>query len=785
MKRIAGIISILLVLGCIYYSFYSLMPRSGTPATVAETSFSTERALVPLKEITKAPHFHGSEEHTRVREFLISELKQLGLETHVQEDFNLNQWYGALVRPKNIVGVIKGSEQGKSLVLLSHYDSAKMPSFGASDAGSGVVTILESLRAYKASGKTPKNDIIVLFTDSEEIGLDGAENFVESSPLAENVGLVLNFEARGSGGPSNMILETNGGNANLVKAFIAANPDYPLASSLMYSIYKMLPNHTDSTVFREDGDIDSFFFAFIDDHFDYHTSNDTYENLDRETLQHQGSYLLPMLHYFADADLGDLKAETDNVYVNAPIIKMITYPFSWVTPMLVFAIIIFIALLLFGIYKGRLKAKDIMRGFGAFLLSLIICGVIGYFSWIILKAMYPQYSDIQQGFTYNGHWYIAFFVLLSIGICFKIYKRFKAQYHVASFYVAPLVFWLLINIAVVILLKGAAYWIIPIFFGLLSFFILIRQEKPNLLLMTLLGVPALFFFSPLIQFFPVGLGLKMLVLTSVFVVLTFGLLIPVFGFYRWKNFISAIAFVLAIGCFVIAHTKSDYSDTRKKPNSLLYYQDQDRNESFWVTYDNEIDEWTQGYLGDAPEKPSKYIESAAGSKYNNGYSFAKEAPAKDIKAATIRIEADSAATNSRATTITILPQRDTHELFVYLDKEFKFETLEFNGKKVSQDTSVSDFKNRPSNLLLRYYVADNDSLEIKYSTIKMTMPSFSVMEFSFDLMTHPQFSINKRPAHMMPMPFVNTDAIVTKKTFVLDSMSVRKRDLISLEIIQE
>jgi hypothetical protein len=347
------------------------------------------------------------------------------------------------------------------------------------------------------------------------------------------------------------------------------------------------------------------------------------------------------------------------------------------------------------------------------------------------------------------------------------------------------VFWLLINIAVVILLKGAAYWIIPIFFGLLSFFILIRQEKPNLLLMTLLGVPALFFFSPLIQFFPVGLGLKMLVLTSVFVVLTFGLLIPVFGFYRWKNFISAIAFVLAIGCFVIAHIKSDYSDTRKKPNSLLYYQDQDRNESFWVTYDNEIDEWTQGYLGDAPEKPSKYIENAAGSKYNIGYSFAKEAPAKDIKAATIRIEADSVATNSRATTITILPQRDTHELFVYLDKEFKFETLEFNGKKVSQDTSVSDFKNRPSNRLLRYYVADSDSLEIKYSTIKMTMPSFSVMEFSFDLMTHPQFSINKRPAHMMPMPFVNTDAIVTKKTFVLDSMSVRKRDLISLEIIQE
>ena len=188
MKRIAGIISLLIILGCIYYSFYSLMPQKGTPATIAETEFSTERALIPLKEITKAPHYHGSEEHTRVREFLVSELKDLGLETHVQDEFNLNQWSRVLVKPKNIVAVLKGTGTGKSLVLLSHYDSAKVPSFGASDAGSGVVTILESLRAYKASGKTPKNDIIVLFTDSEEIGLDGAENFVDSSPLADNVG---------------------------------------------------------------------------------------------------------------------------------------------------------------------------------------------------------------------------------------------------------------------------------------------------------------------------------------------------------------------------------------------------------------------------------------------------------------------------------------------------------------------------------------------------------------------------------------------------------------------
>src|SRR5690606_14608498 len=116
-------------------------------------------------------------------------------------------------------------------------------------------------------------------------------------------GLTINFEARGSGGPSNMIVETNDGNSQLIKEFSRANPKYPVASSLMYSIYKMLPNDTDSTVFREDGDIDGFFFAFIDDHYDYHTANDTFENLDRNTLQHQGSYAMAMLSHFADVDL--------------------------------------------------------------------------------------------------------------------------------------------------------------------------------------------------------------------------------------------------------------------------------------------------------------------------------------------------------------------------------------------------------------------------------------------------------------------------------------------------
>ncbi|HAT67797.1 MAG TPA: peptidase M28, partial [Flavobacteriaceae bacterium] len=223
MKRSQASLSLLLLIGLIYYSFYSLMPREGTPATLPETEFSTERALIPLKEITKAPHYIGTEENIRVREYLIEQLKVLGLQPETQEGYILNEKWGGMDKPVNILAKIEGTEKGKALLIFSHYDSALVPSPGASDAGSGVVTILETIRAFNASGKQPKNDIIILFTDGEEVGLDGAKLFVREHPWAKNVGLALNFEARGSGGPSNMIVETNQGNKNLIQGFIEAN----------------------------------------------------------------------------------------------------------------------------------------------------------------------------------------------------------------------------------------------------------------------------------------------------------------------------------------------------------------------------------------------------------------------------------------------------------------------------------------------------------------------------------------------------------------------------------
>ena len=231
------ILSFLLLLLILSGVFYFMMPQNYDKTEASLAEFSTKRALEKVKTISQKPHFVGSKNHEVVAQYLIKELKNLGLSPTIQEGFTLSDG-GTLVKSKNIIAKINGSSSNKALLLLSHYDSAPHSfSPGASDDASGVATILESVRAFLYNKTAHKNDIIILFSDAEELGLNGAALFVTEHKLAKEVGLVLNFEARGSSGPSYMLMETNKGNANMVKAFTDGKADYPVSNSLMYSIY--------------------------------------------------------------------------------------------------------------------------------------------------------------------------------------------------------------------------------------------------------------------------------------------------------------------------------------------------------------------------------------------------------------------------------------------------------------------------------------------------------------------------------------------------------------------
>jgi hypothetical protein len=408
-SHISSAASFLVLIVMIWYAFHSQTPSSDLKDHVPETKWSTARALDHVKAISLKPHFVGSDAHNDVKKYIETELKKMGLDVTTQKGYDIS-WNGNMSQPENILARIKGSESGnKALVLLTHYDSDPHSSKGASDAGSGVATILEGVRAYLAVNKVPKNDIIICITDGEELGLNGASLFVNKHPWAKNVGFVLNFEARGSGGPSYVLVETNGGNRKIMEEFMAAGTDYPVANSLAYSIYKMIPNDTDLTIFRQDGDINGLNFAFIGDHYDYHTELDSYERLDPNTLAHQGSYLMPLLNHFGNLDMTDrvMVAQGDDlVYFPLPIVKMVSFPFSWLAAMIIVSGVLLLFLIILGIRKRRITAKYLFGGFIPFLGSLTIGFLLSKYGWEAIQTG-EFYIDQLHGFPYNGYWLLA------------------------------------------------------------------------------------------------------------------------------------------------------------------------------------------------------------------------------------------------------------------------------------------------------------------------------------------------------------------------------------------
>src|SRR5690606_15590412 len=144
----------------------------------------------------------------------------------------------------------------------------------------------------------------------------------------------------------------------------------------------------------------------IDDHFDYHTANDTFENLDRNTLEHQGSYVMAVLEHFSVADLQNLKAEEDYVYFNFPFIKMMSYPFSRIIPMLLIAWLFFLSVVFYGFMQGKMDIKIIGKGTATFLKSLLVTVVLAFLCWKLILILYPGYKEILHGYTYNGSMYL-------------------------------------------------------------------------------------------------------------------------------------------------------------------------------------------------------------------------------------------------------------------------------------------------------------------------------------------------------------------------------------------
>jgi len=91
------------------------------------------------------------------------------------------------VASSNVIAEIRGSERPEEIVLIGgHLDSWDLAT-GAIDDGSGVVMVMETLRAMKELGLRPKRTIRGVLFMNEENGLRGGRKYFENAAKREEV----------------------------------------------------------------------------------------------------------------------------------------------------------------------------------------------------------------------------------------------------------------------------------------------------------------------------------------------------------------------------------------------------------------------------------------------------------------------------------------------------------------------------------------------------------------------------------------------------------------------
>lgn len=336
--------------------------------------FSEVRARAAHARVFAGSSAHplGSAEHAAVRERLVNELRALGCEPVIEE--GVAQRNGVVARVQNVIVPPARRSSGEALLLCAHYDSVAAGP-GASDDGAGVAVLLEVLRALRAEPAAAARPIVFLFDDGEELGLLGAQAFVESSAFADDIGVVVNLEARGTCGASRMF-ETSEGNARLIGLLADALP-HPSATSVSQEIYRRMPNDTDLTVFKQRG-WPGLNFAFVGGGRRYHTQLDDLAHLDRDTLQHHGENALAITRRIV-AEPGSFDTRGgDATYCDVLGRALVVWPAS-LSPL--FAALAFALLALAlrrALRRGLASAREVLHGSAIALLAPLGAALLAF-----------------------------------------------------------------------------------------------------------------------------------------------------------------------------------------------------------------------------------------------------------------------------------------------------------------------------------------------------------------------------------------------------------------------
>lgn len=759
-----GLVVLLFLLLVIFLAIRQLEPPAALDANAPPDVFSAGRALKHLQVIARAPHPVGSQEHDAVRDYVFGELAAQGLTPDIQTTTAIGHPQAVPLRignVQNIMGRLRGTANTKAVMLVCHYDSVATGP-GAGDDGAAVAALLETARALKA-GAPLKNDVVFLFTDAEEVGLLGAQAFASEHAAARDVGVLFNFEARGSAGPS-VMFETSDGNGWLIEEF-ARGSQYPVATSLYYEIYKLLPNDTDLTIFKSAG-LAGLNFAYVDDYSRYHMRTDSVENLDTGSLQHHGSNSLSMARHFGNLTIGETRA-ANAVYFNLFGKSLIHYPGWLVLPLTVLAVLAFAGVVMLGFKKRLLTPGGIGLGFLSFLLGAIAMGVVITLTLWLVRFLQRGQGSAPWGQPYNAHFYVAGFVLLACAVVWAIYNLFLKKTTAYNLAVGGLIWWLLLTIAVSVLMPGGSYllqWPLLFALGGLALLFIWHDGKPlaRMFVLALCALPCVLLLAPIIYLVFIALTYNAAATVLVLLVLMLGLLVPQYALIagRRKWLLPLASLVIGVGFVVAGLLTGGYDANHPSMNNIFYGLNADTGKATWASFDARPDEWTAQFFpqGGRQDVLPEFITTT------DLRFLQTEAQSLPLPPPELTTLADTTENDVRTLRLRITSPRQAQILTLQPDAGFEPRAATINGKTIDfKNGSLTPRGREPWRL--QYYAFPAGGAELTLS-FKSSQPfKIRLTDRTYGLPQGTGLPRTPRPPEMMPLPVPLSDATVVSKTF--------------------
>lgn len=581
-------------------------PSAPVPDGAPASGFSTGRALAHVRMLAQAPRPPGSAANGRARDYLVAQIRALGLEPDIQvatvQAAHADQMANVrvtLAEVRNVVVRKRGSGARRETVLASaRYDSA-WASPGAADGAASAAALLETLRVLQA-GPPLHNDLLFVFTDADAQAL-GARGFAEAHPWARHVRVALRFDNAGNRGPLALV-DGDFADGAAVGAWARLAPA-ARGSSFMAALLRSLPQRASVAPLAAHG-ASVLQFATIDGALGERGLHDLPQRLDGAGLQHEGETMLALLRHFGDAALPAPGAR-GQTWFSLPIVGHVHYANLLAWPLALLACVLNVLACRTAVRQQGIHGSDIVHALFGFLFMSALAIFLAWLCREALAGLQPRYDIGLLAGDDGVRWQVFAFLLLPAAAFAVLQRQLQRRLGPRCAALGAMLAATVALLATSAGAPGASYvlaW--PLLAAQAAWLLLASRRARSwsaarrLALLLAAAAPALALIVPAALDSAAWLSPRWLLLPAMLACLLLALCGMLLAQAR-TALVAAPLLLCGAACIGMAYAQHPVAPELPAPNRLLYLADTPSWQGYWIHPAGPIDAWVRKLIPNA------------------------------------------------------------------------------------------------------------------------------------------------------------------------------------------